>query len=537
MRHTKARVAALILGVIGAAMLIAPTASFAAFGPLLTVNSAEGGGELVEPYGPAVAPDGDVYIPDSSLDQVSVFSPSGAFLSAFGNGTLHRPHSVAIHGGDVYVADEQDNRVVVYSESGGFLFAFGEGVNAGSGDPNVCTTACQEGGTNNEVAGMGYPQAIAIEATTGRVFVSTPYAGRIDVFDSAGSFEEAWGYGVNSGSGNPNVCTTHCRQGAKNAEAAHLYYPEGLALLPGGRLAVADPEARRVDIYSTASGEFLEAFGEEVNPTATEEAEARICTTVCQKGQPFGQFGFSYPGWVAAGPEESIYVADENKERIVRLSDAGAFVSTFGYGVRNGAAEFQVCVAAEECEEEGIAANDPGAIVNSLALTTFEGDLYVTERGENATPTRYAVFGEPKKEEPAGGGGGTGGTGSGGGSSGGGSGSTGTGPKIGTSPPKPSNAFTFGALKLNKKNGTAVLAVKVTDPGKLVLKGAGLRTSQDTAKKAGTVKLKVALAGKAKRTLAAKGSAKITAAVTFTPTGGSARTTKRKLTLKLAPPR
>jgi DNA-binding beta-propeller fold protein YncE len=540
----KARFAALILGVIGVAMLIAPATSLAAFEPLLTVESQEGtAGEMVEPYGPAVAPDGDVYVPDAALDHISVFDKSGAFLFEFGSGTL-RPHSAAIYGGDVYVANEQANRVDVFSEAGAFLFAFGEGVNYGSGDPDVCTTDCREGGTGDGIAGVAYPQAIAINGAAGHVYVSTAYAGRIDVFSTAGAFEGAWGYGVNtSGSGNPNVCTTHCGQGAKNAEAAHLYYPEGLALLSGGRLAVADPEARRVDIYSTTSGEFLEAFGEEVNPTGEPETpEAYVCTTVCQKGQPFGPFGFSYPGWVAAGPEGGIYVSDENKDRIVLLSSAGAFVSAFGYGVRDGAAEFQVCTAAEECEEEGVADSGVGAVVNPLAMTSFEGDLYVTGRGENATPTRYTVFGEPKKEEEeetgSGTGGGSGGNGSGSGSSsgtgtGGGTGSTGTG----TTTPKPSNALTFGALTLNRKAGTAVLAVKVKAAGKLVLKGAGLRGAQAVAKKAGTVKLKVALVGKAKRTLMAKGTAKVTAAITFTPTGGSARTTKRKLTLKLAPPR
>lgn len=109
---------------------------------------------------------------------------------------------------------------------------------------------------------------------------------------------------------------------------------------------------------------------------------------------------------------------------------------------------------------------------------------------------------------------------------------------IGTPPPvlqpappaPPSNAFSFGKLKLNKKKGTATLKVNVP--------GAGTLTAVDAKKKApkrikrvnaaaagaGVVTLTLRATAAGKKVLAAKGKLKFKALVTFTPTGGTAAT-------------
>jgi hypothetical protein len=107
----------------------------------------------------------------------------------------------------------------------------------------------------------------------------------------------------------------------------------------------------------------------------------------------------------------------------------------------------------------------------------------------------------------------------------------------------PSNAFSFGKLKLNKKKGTAVLPVIVPGAGTLTLTGKGLvkqrpaRPAPTTAALAkavggaGTVKLLVKTKGKAKRKLNRNGRLKVTLKVTFAPTGGVAAS--RTKTIKL----
>ena len=96
---------------------------------------------------------------------------------------------------------------------------------------------------------------------------------------------------------------------------------------------------------------------------------------------------------------------------------------------------------------------------------------------------------------------------------------------------RPSNSFSFGRVKLNKRRGTATLAVRVPNPGTLKLRGRGLARQRKHPDSAGTVKLSVKPRGKVKRTLSQEGNAAVKAKVTYTPKFGVARTKTKKLTL------
>jgi len=89
--------------------------------------------------------------------------------------------------------------------------------------------------------------------------------------------------------------------------------------------------------------------------------------------------------------------------------------------------------------------------------------------------------------------------------------------------PKPSNRFSVGKAKLNRKQGTAKLPVEVPGPGKLKLSGKTVAGDSAKPKKATTVKLLVEPVGKAKRKLRRKGHANVRATVAYTPTGGKRR--------------
>ncbi len=107
---------------------------------------------------------------------------------------------------------------------------------------------------------------------------------------------------------------------------------------------------------------------------------------------------------------------------------------------------------------------------------------------------------------------------------------------------KPSNTFSFGKLKRNKKKGTATQAVEVPGPGTLTLSGKGLvrqkrsqtssaRRLNKTVTAAGTVKLKIKAKSKAKKRLNKTGKAKVKAKITFTPTGGTANSQTKRVKL------
>ena len=97
---------------------------------------------------------------------------------------------------------------------------------------------------------------------------------------------------------------------------------------------------------------------------------------------------------------------------------------------------------------------------------------------------------------------------------------------------KPSNAFTIGKLKLNKKKGFGTLTVNVPGPGTLALSGKNLKAVNAVATAAGAIKLKVKAKGKARKKLNEKGKVKVKAKLTFTPTGGDPASQSKSLTLK-----
>jgi hypothetical protein len=77
----------------------------------------------------------------------------------------------------------------------------------------------------------------------------------------------------------------------------------------------------------------------------------------------------------------------------------------------------------------------------------------------------------------------------------------------------------------------AKLSVNVPGPGTLNLAGNGLKPQSKQAPAAGTVKLKIKATGKKKAKLNKKGKTKVKPAVTYTPTGGSAKTKSTKVKL------
>ncbi len=112
-------------------------------------------------------------------------------------------------------------------------------------------------------------------------------------------------------------------------------------------------------------------------------------------------------------------------------------------------------------------------------------------------------------------------------------------------PAKPSNQFSVPKTAISSKAGSATLSVKLPGKGKLELLGnakSGKKTIKVgrvvlTATKSGTFKLTLKPSKAAKDLLKKKGSLKVTLKLTYTPTGGTAKSSTRTVTLKLAKPK
>jgi hypothetical protein len=102
----------------------------------------------------------------------------------------------------------------------------------------------------------------------------------------------------------------------------------------------------------------------------------------------------------------------------------------------------------------------------------------------------------------------------------------------------PSNSFTPGYPKYDKKNGTGKLPVSIPNPGELDLSGKGVRAagarSAISVSAPGTVKVPVRVKGAKRRKLVRTGKVKVGLTLTYTPTGGDPNARSVKLQLKLA---
>jgi sugar lactone lactonase YvrE len=104
----------------------------------LSAFSVPPGAPTSQIWGPAVSPDGTLYVADSGKARIHRFAADGTFLSSFGaggsgNGQFNGNFDVSIGpANNVYVADTLNDRIQIFSPTGTFLSAFGGlGTNAG----------------------------------------------------------------------------------------------------------------------------------------------------------------------------------------------------------------------------------------------------------------------------------------------------------------------------------------------------------------------------------------------------------------------
>jgi predicted membrane-bound mannosyltransferase/sugar lactone lactonase YvrE len=143
--------------------------SWGSFGDAAQGDANAPGGTFNEPWGVAVAPNGNVYVMDTWNYRIQKFNAEGKFLSMWGsNGfaespfAFYGPRGVAVDThGNVFVVDTGNKRVVVFDEQDNYVTQFG--------------TAGMESGQLDE------PVGIALDGQ-GRVYITDTWNSRIQVF-------------------------------------------------------------------------------------------------------------------------------------------------------------------------------------------------------------------------------------------------------------------------------------------------------------------------------------------------------------------
>jgi DNA-binding beta-propeller fold protein YncE len=539
---------AALLCLVCLVLLLIPGRTFG-FGPIGGFGvTGSGAGQLAYPTGIAIAPGGRIYVVDYENNRVSVYSPGGDFVQAFGKavnpsggnlctaatgcqkgvadasaGALWGPISIAIDSaGAVYLTDANSYRVDVFSADGGFIRAFGKGVNPAGG--NVCSaaTGCQKGTADYSAGSLVLPLGIALDSA-GLLYV-TSVSNRIDVFSRDGTFIRGFGKGVNPAGGDVCTAASGCQQGKEPASAGGMSLPYGIAVSPSGLVAASDFGNRRIDVFDTG-GTFVRAFGKGVNP-ATDTSTYGVCTaaTGCRAGtEGTGAGAVTSPVGMAFDPQGHMLAADYANHRVSEFAGDGGFIRAFGEGVVNGEAVFQVCTTAIGCRA-GLAGTGTGSLPHAFGVTTdCLGTVYVTAWSQGGSAVQVKRFGEPGTADP---------------------------PCVASAPPSPSPSGDFlssGAgrpttakpsikVELNKGSGTANLVVIVSDPGTLLLKGKGIRKVKRQAKRPGLIELLVAPKGAMRRKLEETGKAAVKLSLTFNAYNGASNTQTKAVGLKMVAP-
>ena len=132
-------------------------------------------------------------------------------------------------------------------------------------------TPVQTGQFGSEGAGseqFSKPTGIAVDQTSGDVYVADAKNNRIDRFDAEGHFLLAFGWGVADGSAEPQACTTVCQAGLPGGGEGQLNEPIAVAVDPAdGSVYAANYGDGRIQKFE-ASGAFVLQFGgyQEGNP-------------------------------------------------------------------------------------------------------------------------------------------------------------------------------------------------------------------------------------------------------------------------------
>jgi DNA-binding beta-propeller fold protein YncE len=242
---------------------------------------------------------------------------------------------------------------------------------------------------------FGSPRGVAVNETTGHVYVVDSSRNRIQEFDAFGNFVRAWGYGVQTGTAAFEICNAPgpCVSGIGGAGAGQLATPQKVAVdQDSGDVYVTSPNNRRVDKFDS-SGNFLFAFGWGVDTGA---AALQTCTTAstCQAGSSgagAGQLGTASAGHhVAVDPRNGdVVVADPLNRRVQKFDSAGNFLFAFGWGVDTGAAALETCTTASSCQAGAPQGAGAGQFANNQPLAVAVDSAGAVYTADNSNPFNF----------------------------------------------------------------------------------------------------------------------------------------------------
>jgi DNA-binding beta-propeller fold protein YncE len=215
---------------------------------------------------------------------------------------------------------------------------------------------CQAGSSSALAGGMFGPTGVAIDQSTGNVYVTEQNNRRVSEYTASGVWIATWGLDVvkfgqdNLGTGVFEICKAAsnpvdiCQIGAAGGVggAFESAFQSGIAVAPTAHTVyVADQANNRIQEFSSA-GEFIQAFGFDVaasgpgNTGTGFEVCKKTAGDVCQKGvggNAIGQFGAATgASRIAVDTAGNVYVADFLNQRVQKFVPAGSTFTASLFG-------------------------------------------------------------------------------------------------------------------------------------------------------------------------------------------------------------
>ena len=259
----------------------------------------------------------NVYVADYYNNRIrKIAASTGVITTVAGNGTagysgdggvatsaeLNYPSCVAVDGsGNIYIADTSNNRVRKVTASTGIITTVaGNGTYGYGGDGGTATNAY-----------LALPSGVTAD-TCGNIYLADTGNNRIrKIVGSTGNISTAAGNGTAGYGGDGGAATS-----------AKLNYPNGIAVDSSCNLYIADTSNERIRKVTISTGNISTVAG---NGTVGFSGDGGAATSA-ELGYPYG---------VVIDSSSNIYIADNNNNRIRKVTASSGNISTIaGNGVQ-----------------------------------------------------------------------------------------------------------------------------------------------------------------------------------------------------------
>ena len=395
---------------------------------------------------------------ETALNALSTVAADGSVTVSGGPGdaTGSTPYRVVFDGGSLAGADVAQLGSVNAGLSGGTPTS---GITVGTATNGevgfeICVPAagdaCKAGVAGASNGGMSTPQGIAVNQTSGEVYVTDQGNRRVDQYDANGTFIRSFGKDViatgfpgNSPEASAVQTLTVTATGGKytlgfgGAKTAELDFNATAAQIQTALQGLSSIGAGNATASETSAGVFKITFGGNLanNPeplvgtesgpgepltggtaavvnttTGSNAFEVCVPTTVCKagaaaaQGTTNGAFG-SAVGTPAVAPvgapnAGNLLVADSANLRVQEFSATGSFVRAFGFDVAKGGpgntgAAFETCVAASgDACKAGVTGSGAGQFATATptgVAADSAGNLYTVEPTTNFRVQKFTL--------------------------------------------------------------------------------------------------------------------------------------------------